>query len=419
MSRESLRLHRTLGAALLGMISVVNGVLGCQGIADIPEVSFSPLCKEYCDTEFRVCTNLFGQYQDVPTCMQVCDILEKNAPNSSADFSNTVQCRLNRLNEADITGAATVDRQALCAAAGPGGGTQCTQASDSPDCEGYCTLYNGACNGSSKNPFGTVFGNDESGDVNACIEKCRAIQPATHLSVSGGQETPGYDWQSGRKSVDTLGCRLYYASRAAVEGEAGCETAGLRPSGPCLGSGDPICANFCKALLVACPTEDLKVYENEGQCNAVCNATELGTKQDTQTVNTIGCRNAHEFNALLIDAKGHCPHVSPLGAGVCGSSDAGVAGGNCEAYCSLAEVACPVGYASNFPGGSDCIERCLMFGKADGDYSVKLAKAGRDTLPCRTLYVTRALEALAKPGATPADADTACKAVFGGDPCVD
>jgi len=147
----------------------------------------------------------------------------------------------------------------------------------------------------------------------------------------------------------------------------------------------------------------------------VCDATDAGTKQDTRTVNTIGCRNAHEFNALLIDAKGHCPHVSPLGAGVCGSSDNGVAGGNCEAFCALAQTACPAG----FPGASACSEQCLMLEKADGDYSVKLAKAGGNTLQCRTLYVSRALEALAKPGATAADADTACKSVFGGAPCVD
>ena len=41
MSHESLRLRRSLAALSLGAAGVLSGVLGCQGIADIPDVSYS------------------------------------------------------------------------------------------------------------------------------------------------------------------------------------------------------------------------------------------------------------------------------------------------------------------------------------------------------------------------------------------
>ena len=43
---------------------------------------------------------------------------------------------------------------------------------------------------------------------------------------------------------------------------------------------------------------------------------------------------------------------------------------------------------------------------------------GGDNLVCRTLFVSKALEALA-PGGKPDDATGYCQSVFGGEPCSD
>ncbi len=424
MTQKSPRSRRWFGALLLAVSGVLAGVLGCQGIADIPEVSYSPLCKQYCDLEFSTCTSTDAQYPDYPTCMQVCGVLEANAPGSALENANTVQCRIEQVRAAI---RANPERQAPCAASGPGGGTLCVNpafADEAPDCEGYCTLYNYACHGNSKNPFNSPeLGNDKSGDLNTCIDKCRAIQPAKHASLGDAPEVPGYDYHSGALSGDTLGCRIYYASLAVVD-PSYCEEAGIRPSGACLGSGKPNCVDYCRALGVACstqlgpaPTDDLRVYENDKQCEAVCNATEAGTKQDVRQVDTIGCRSAHEFNALLINPKDHCPHISPLGAGVCGTSDTGIVGGNCEAFCSLAAAACE-NFKDNYPDPSDCEEECADFAGADGNYNVKLATAGGNNLQCRTLNVSRALEYGANPK-TKSKVPEACLAVFGGGMCSD
>jgi hypothetical protein len=188
-----------------------------------------------------------------------------------------------------------------------------------------------------------------------------------------------------------------------------CDRAGLRPSGECLGKGaTPACPSFCRALTEACVGE-LKVYESDDpQCEAVCNATESGTKQAIASVDTVGCRTAHAFNALLIDPIVHCPHIGPLGAGVCGQN------GNCEAYCHLAKSACLEDYKGAYTDDDDCKAQCMRLKGADiNEYSIKQARLGGDTVQCRGLAVSRAL---ALPEAKRADA---CAAVFGGTPCND
>src|SRR6478736_310013 len=302
----------------------------------------------------------------------------------------------------------TADFLEYCTQSGPGGGNACTLAQGAPDCEGYCTLYGAACGGDSHNPFMGQLPDDNSGSQAECIEKCKAVQPITDHE----QPNSGYTWQSGKASGDTLGCRLYFVSAAVVDPAANCDFAGIRPAGACLGADSkPNCDNFCLALTTACQGE-LSVYESFDQCKAVCQATAPGTKQSTTPENTIGCRSAHEFNALLISAHDHCPHIGPLGAGVCGDSKKG---GNCEAYCSLAEKACDKSFATNFSGHADCVDKCSKFKGADqGDYSVVEAKEPGDTVQCRGLAVSQALAATSAE-----DRTKACAAVFGAAPCSD
>lgn len=399
MSRNQLHSRRSLAAAGLALLGALTTALGCQSIADIPDVSYSAVCNDYCDLEFKVCPGLYGQYDDPQTCLETCVALDKAADSSPLTTGNTVPCRLKQLKLAQQLQGATTDLQEACTRGGPGGGDTCTLAPKAEDCEGYCAIYRNACSGDSTNPFVSLgLDNDSAGTQSECISKCQGI-PAM----------PGYTWQAGKDSGDTLGCRLYYATRAVVDPKNFCDLAGIRPSGACRDpEPDPSCPNFCLALTTACQG-DLSVYESKGQCEAVCNATAPGEKDSIETVDTVACRTAHAFNALLVKASDHCPHTGPLGAGVCG------AGGNCEAFCALAKVACPADYASKFPRAGACEEDCSGLGGAkDGGYSVKEGLKGGATVQCRGLAVSRVLE-LPKDERTP----DACAPVFGGDPCSD
>jgi hypothetical protein len=406
MSAQNQR-GRRLGAFTLAALSALTAVFGCQSIADIPDVEYSARCNDYCDQQFNVCAGVASQYEDRRTCLEVCTVLDKNANGSDAKVGNTVPCRLERLRAAAQAQDAPADLLQYCTQSGPGGGDACTLARNAPDCEGYCALYGAACGGDSRNPFMGQLPNDNAGSQSDCIEKCHAVQPVTVAD----KDDSGYTWQSGRVSGDTLGCRLYFVSAAVVDPAANCDFAGIRPAGECLGQGqEPSCANFCLALTTACQNA-LEVYEDRAQCEAVCEATEAGTKQSTDAVNTIGCRTAHAFNALLISPNDHCPHIGPLGAGVCGDAKKG---GNCEAYCSLAEDACADAFADNYQDHDDCVDKCaLLEGAEKGHYSVKDAEKGGNNVQCRGLAVSRALTLPI------ADRASACLAVFGGAPCGD
>jgi hypothetical protein len=398
MSRKNLRLGGSLLAAMFGAAAAFSGALGCQSIADIPEVTYSATCDAYCDSMLNECIGPDSQYENRRTCMEVCTLLDKNANYSTATEGNTIRCRQKALEQASESGDALTDRTMLCAQAGPGGGSGCTAVPTSPNCEGYCALYVLGCGGDSKNPFASPdLGDDLAGDQTSCIRKCSAVAPMD----------TNYAFQAGQMSGDTLGCRLYYASAAVVNPDEYCDRAGIRPAGACLGKGvEPSCDSFCLALDTACQ-DDLAVYESIPQCKAVCEATKAGTKQSTTPDNTIGCRTAHAFNALLIDDEAHCPHIGPLGANVCGE------GGNCEAYCSLASTACPSEFEEKYLDETDCEEQCATIEGFDkGSYSVKESRTG-NTVQCRGLAVSRAL---AKPTAERA---AACAAVFGGSPCTD
>jgi hypothetical protein len=402
MIRERARIRRSLAAFVLGATSLPAGILGCEAIADIPEVTYSATCHDYCDLEFKACPGLVGQYQDSRTCLQACSAIDKSASGSRLTVGNTIPCRVKNLQDAIKLQHASSDLQLACSRGGPGGGDTCTLKAEAPDCEGYCELYRTACKGDSSNPFVSLgLGNDTAGTQSECIEKCRGI-PAV--------PSPGYTWQSGAGSGDTLGCRLYYASAAVVDPVGNCDLAGLRPSGACRDPGaKPSCPNFCLALTTAC-TGDLAVYESIEQCEAVCGATAPGTKDSIDSVDTVACRSAHAFNALLVNSSDHCPHTGPLGAGVCG------AGGNCEAYCALAEVACPRDFTAKYPHDGDCVDDCSKTGVRgkDGGYSVKEGRAGGNTVQCRGLAVSRVLELpIAKRDAA------ACAPLFGGAPCSD
>jgi hypothetical protein len=403
MTSERARGPWAFGLLLLGCVA---SSLGCQSIADIPDVSYSPLCKQYCEAMFDVCVGpTREQYDDPRTCLEVCTTIDKAAKGSTlSKRANTVQCRLGYLNAASSSDSVQ-DAEEFCSYAGPGGGSVCTSQTDAPDCESYCALFDQACGSKIENlyagsPDTISFGIDDIGSQAECVAKCRAIP-----------RIGGYNWQQGKDSGNSLSCRLFHATKALGDPAHACLSAGIRSAGACQTSDHkPTCDDFCLTLTTAC-TGELKVYESNDQCLGVCAELNVGSTDTPDFVNTVGCRNSHAYNALLVSAKDHCPHSGPLGAQVC------AANGACDAYCGLAKAACEVEFSAHFEDHEDCIEKCLEVeggtGAAAATYSVAQARNGGNTVQCRALEVSRALDA------TDSDRADHCPAVFGeASPCV-
>jgi len=315
-----------------------------------------------------------------------------------------VQCRLSYLTSAQNSDSAQ-DAELFCSYAGPGGGDVCTSQPEAPDCEGYCALLDAACGSKINNLFSkkedtSSFGVDDIGSQAECVGKCRALPPANN-----------YNWQDAKDSGNSLACRLYHVGKALADPGANCAAAGIRSADVCqTPSHKPTCDDFCRTLTTAC-TNELKVYESKDQCLGVCAVMEPGSTDKPDFVNTVGCRNSHAYNALLVSAKDHCPHSGPLGAQVCAEN------GACDAYCGLAEAACRDDFKQHFDGHDDCIDKCLEMDGGTGDkaarYSVADARKSGNTVQCRALEVSRALDA------TDPHRAEHCPAVFGeAAPCV-
>jgi hypothetical protein len=368
-------------------------IFGCQSIAGVEDVAVADAasdCAKYCKTLTEACPGDVAVYEDEATCNDVCRLFKPGS--ASKPQGNTLACRAAQADIALQFSSDLTENRSNCAAAGPGGDKKCTIYPDTPDCEGYCTVYMAAC--TTTKDWG--FTNFEQ-----CRSRCAAFPFKESYTVSGGQKG------------DTLACRLHHATLALVDPDNNCESAGLRPAADCLGSGDPDCDDYCLVNRVAC-TDEYEVYESARQCQAVCKATAKGSRSmDTGGQDTIGCRAYHSYFALMGQPTPHCSHAGPAGDGVC-SDDAEHP--NCIAFCGLFEAACKSQFDSAYAGERDlCVEECEELDDAHtagGNlYSIGAAQSG-NTLKCRTLHVARALtEPLS------VDAPGFCEAALGGAPC--
>ena len=408
--------------------------LGCQSIADIPDnVTFQQDCRAYCDAMNTVCNGpAVQQYPNDEACMQACQLIHQRSNSSTDTASNTVACRS---LEAEKINVLPDDRAEDCAAAGPGGAAVCTTETPSPYCEGYCTLYLGACGGRSSNPFkdtqigrdGIIRDYDAVQNLSDCVKACKAV-PA--LTSDVGEAFYSYANANGS---DTIGCRLRAATIAARDpSAANCDLAGLRPQVTC--RSEINCSDYCRVMSVACGD----YYDNPAHCQSVCTHTDLGVKAERGVqstlvgLDTISCRFTPAYVALLV-ASPHCGHAGVLGANTCGD--------NCATYCRLAKDACSDKYAEhpdwddmvpvldtnddpvtddsgNPAMQSKCVQACKqdLTGVTDAPldaYKVKSAVASGASVQCRALFASRALNEAMSDDARA----TFCEAAFGGDPC--
>ncbi len=388
MRRSSFSRTLLLGACL------AVGLGACQVIAGIEERKLDPNlaagdtggadgaggdnmasteCSQYCTRVMAACTSDFQVYINEEVCLGICALMD---PGEAIEpVGNTVACRSHQAKLAER------EPQDHCLAAGPGGAGVCGS-----DCEAYCQLFPLTCPDNIAYPTNT-----------ACLQACSGLTDQARFDVLADHEG------------DTIECRLVHVSSAASTPDPHCGHAPLAPGGPwCRGepADAPTCAEYCSIALAAC-TGDLAQYEDAAQCEKVCASLEPGTHAD-RAEDTVGCRRYHAFSATLA-AETHCSHAGPSGDGHCGdASPLPVDGsGNCDAYCSIAEAACPSEFGIAFSKAADCHSQCSLLDEAERDskYSVEsgLASSG---LHCRLLQAARAF-----------DDPTACPAALGSAPC--
>jgi len=154
----------------------------------------------------------------------------------------------------------------------------------SPDCQTYCDNITANCTGGD-----TLSTSNQQYSTKAnCLEVCKAFPVGTAADKAG----------------NTLGCRSYHATLAAGSTNAAthCPHAGPSGDGVC---GD-VCVSYCQIAEMFC-TGSSKIYTNNADCLATCNATPVGARFNIsiQASNERACLVYHAQESPL-DPASHC-----------------------------------------------------------------------------------------------------------------
>ena len=344
-----------------------------------PKVPLSP-CEIYCTTVMKNCTDQYAVYASPQLCMAVCAKLPLGDMGESNPLGNSVACRSEQARLAGVTR----EPWDHCPRSGPGGSGVCGE-----NCESYCMLDAEFCP------------DDTDPD---CLTKCPALRDLDDEKRNFDDST--FDVVK-HHDGDYLQCRLVHVSSASVAPLAHCWHAALAPftipdaseSNPCADPpmSAPRCEDYCRLNTHICDG-DFAQYESEAQCLKLCASFDPGTSGEKGGQNTLGCRKAHSYNALLGGADTHCPHSGPGGHSVCGS--------NCESYCREVKAACAAPYAEKFADDAACISECEGLADHDDPYTIAAGKAKDRQYACRLLNTARA-----------AESTSSCPAALGGGAC--
>jgi hypothetical protein len=143
-------------------------------------------CSTYCNAIQGACIGGNAQYGSVATCVAAC--MKLPAGTTGATSGNSLACR------ATHTQLALTDPSTHCVHAGPSGGATCGTA-----CEGFCAIAAAAC--------------PVEYPAASCATDCAALPsaPPYNAAITTG---------------DTLECRLYYATLAALDPATSCVETG-------------------------------------------------------------------------------------------------------------------------------------------------------------------------------------------------
>jgi hypothetical protein len=143
-------------------------------------------CTTYCNAIQAACVGGNAQYSSVAICVASCTKLP--AGTSGATSGNSLACRDTHRQLAQTTPSTH------CVHAGPSGGGTCGTA-----CEGFCAIAAAACPAESPPA--------------SCATECAALPPAPPYNAT-------------ITSGDSLECRLYYATLAALDPATSCVETG-------------------------------------------------------------------------------------------------------------------------------------------------------------------------------------------------
>jgi hypothetical protein len=167
--------------------------------ADVP-VDMPPAialdCATYCTTIAANCTGANAQYPDTAHCMGTCAAFDLGTAGQIS--GNTLGCRLYHAGMPAMT-----DPNTHCVHAGPGGDKTSAAAPGTcgDACNSFCAIEIKACG-----VTGDSGGHGQYTNVAACNFAC-AMFEKTHL-------------YSITSTGDSLACRLYHATNAAITGLA-------------------------------------------------------------------------------------------------------------------------------------------------------------------------------------------------------
>ncbi len=132
------------------------------------------------------------------------------------------------------------------------------------------------------------------------------------------------------------------------------------------------CDTYCASIMANCTAANAQ-YSDAATCLASCAGLPEGLASD-MAGNTVGCRIYHA-GAAKADAKTHCEHAGPGGAGVCGA--------DCEGFCAIAKNSCSTKYATP----AACETECKAF---KDTVPFNAAATSGDSLACRLYHLTAA-----------------------------
>ena len=157
-----------------------------------------------------------------------------------------------------------------------------------PTCAAYCTTIMAGCTAT----------NAQYGTMEACMGSCAGFPVGTAADTMG----------------NTLGCRSYHATVAAMAGMADTHCPHAGPLGAAAGMATcgMNCEGFCAVALAAC-TGANEQYADAAECMTEC-AGFMNTTAYNATVtsgDSLACRMYHLSVASTggMNATTHCPHI--------------------------------------------------------------------------------------------------------------
>lgn len=183
-------------ALVLGVTAAL--LCSCEGVLGIEDAELDPLheqqqadrCDVYCDTVSASCADDDAVYTNRDTCLAFCATLPPGQP--SDEVGNSVACRLHQAELALATG----EPQVHCPLAGPGGNGTC-----GGNCEAYCVAFQQVCSARFDERFVGVAD---------CVQACERDVPDLG------------DYDVTMQSGDSVQCRLWHLSAAAVDANFHC-----------------------------------------------------------------------------------------------------------------------------------------------------------------------------------------------------